>query len=300
MTLKALHCPSCGSKDVRNEGDGMLKCRHCDTLFMHDPSGLDPVQPSEQANPMVPTILAGGGLLVIVAVVAAVRGGSPPTPPVTPDLPPIEMPSVAAPRVTSAAAEAPEAPKAEVSALHQGETSIGGAFWIVHYENTGTVPIHKPNALVSLFDDAGNRVAEQRSWSKLEALAPGEETPVLVLISEPPDFARAEVTLPKPEPLTRAARQVPLQVSPLSTRADSGFAVKVTGTVTNPHEHGIRFTYLVLTGKNDAGEVIAYADGMPSSHSLDAGGESGFEMRCCTFGSETPSTFEVFAVGTKQ
>ncbi len=215
------------------------------------------------------------------------------------------VPSVApsSPTVTPTSVSAAPAvvARAELRNVAEGTTMIGGKFWLADYVNVGDAPIERPSVVVSLFDAAGTRVGEQRGFAEREWLAPGASTAILVLVSSPPVYARAEMAAVGPEAAGAIDPQVGLEVLGVTERADgSSVHRKLTGTVRNGAPHPLRFPQVVAIGRSASGAPVSIANGYAtSSREIPAGGESGFELSVGTFEIERPARWELFGVGSR-
>ena len=245
------------------------------------PSGSDYTPPTTPTAPAAP------------ASPATMPAVTPPTPtPVVPPPPTSTLPAVPAPTTAPAAAGLPTA---QMGPRSTGTNSAGARFWIVDYENTGSVAISRPAIIVSLFDEAGARVAEQTGYSRQHILAPGEKTTVLVLVTNAPSFAREEVQLRPPEGVRFQAPEVALEV--VEQRPEPGIAnrIQIVGTVRNPSAQDVRFASILVVGRNAGGIPVSYGTGIASIRDLVAGASSGFAVRMGTFETEAPTTYEVSA-----
>ncbi len=234
-------------------------------------------------------------------VAASDPGGMPVTAP-TPT--PAPAPLAPQPGVAPATAPLPSPGAANVVGLSaslgqvtQGTNSTGAIFWLADYVNDGGLPITRPAVIVSLFDESGARVGEQVGHARVSTLAPGARTTVLVLITSPPAYARADVQVRAPTSSRFATAVAEANVVEHRTEPSFGNRVQVVGTVQNDTTTPLRFVSVVVVGRNAAGAPVSFGYAFASTHDLAPGQSSGFQVRLGTFETETPATYDVSASG---
>lgn len=204
------------------------------------------------------------------------------------------------PRFSSLPGRAPAPPSvpptAELRGVRAGKTRIGGHFWLLRYVNTGTTPIVRPAARASFQDAQGRSIGEQVGYAQRSYLAPGEETPLLILASKPPRYARAEVTLVPPQAPRYESPLVTLKVRQSAVgRAALGPAV--IGTVTNPTSQAVRFAQVQVVGLDKKGELALLGNAYASPFDLAPGKESTFQVPIGTFSIGKVARYTVSAFG---
>jgi hypothetical protein len=261
-------------------------------------------KPVRNAGLLLPLLVGGVAVCVLVgagAFFVVARGRAAPSAG-------WEEPPAYAPAVTTAKATAARptpagndgqeiTPKASLARVREGRTSIGGLFWLATYTNSGTVPIADPSAVASLFDATGKRVAEQPGYAVKKLLAPGESTPMLILVANAPKFAKAVVNLRDPE-APRYARDVLTPAVKEFTVGKGRFGRSAVGTVRNDQQTALRFIQIVVVGRDAQGDIVSYADGYATAKQLAPGQESGFDISLGTFEIEKPAKWEAFAVAS--
>lgn len=309
--LVALTCPTCASTEIEPNRFGSYRCRHCRGLFLvraptpERPRSLVPVR----ADPWVRGGAVALGVLLLGVIVIAAAPRRPPrriyrppaftaTPPRLATTPP--RLATTSPRLTVTPSlpqdEAKEPPRAELRGVRQGRGTTGSHFWLARYVNTGTTPIARPAARVSLFDAQGHRVGEQKGYAHLHWLNPGEETPILVLVISPPGYARAEAAVVTPEPPRYDRPPLRLLVTESSVqRASLGPAM--VGTVRNQTGQVARFIHVQVVGLDAQGELALLSHAYATEHTLAAGRETGFQVPIGSFqvGAAVKYQLEAFA-----
>ncbi|MEZ4381671.1 MAG: hypothetical protein R3A79_09995 [Nannocystaceae bacterium] len=310
-------CPRCSSTEAEQANQGVFVCSHCHTRFIvdHGKARL----PDQNATPSAASTASSGRVVVMIAagavfavallgvVVATVlqssdggerradrRGDV--TPSATADrtgaATPVSVPAIS----TAPQAEPAAAPKASLVHTLAGQTSIGGHYWLATYRNDGEVTVRKPAAVVSLFDEDDKRVGEQRGYSQREELPPGESTTLLILVSKPPKYARAEINIDTPQ-VHRGAESIALTVRDHVVNPGSLAGKDVVGTIVNESETAVRFAKVIVVGRNDAGEPVAFTYAYATTKELAPGESSGFKATLNTWQIAPPTTLEVRAFG---
>jgi hypothetical protein len=191
--------------------------------------------------------------------------------------------------------------KAELKGTVKGEVAATGAhFWLTTYVNAGENPIDKPAVVVSLFDESGARTGEQAGWAERDVLEPGESAPVLVMVGQPPRYARAEVVPREPTPPRYPSTQMPVVVTEHTVQPQAfGNRRSVVGTVKNERDGALKFVKIVAVGRDATGKIVSYATSFATKKVLGPGEESGFKVDMGTFELAEPVRYELSAMGRR-
>ncbi len=290
MKTTPITCPNCGASDITARGSGDFRCNHCESYFLATsaPSTSIASGPSRPQRPIAIVLSVFFGMMMAGMVAAFMLRRS--TPP--PSAPPPPAPPPPAFTTNSAAP-----PSAEIVHAIDGTTRIGGRFWLVDYRNSGDVEITSPSVAVSLFDEAGQRVGEQKGYAAIKRLQPGQTTTILVLVSHPPPYHRDALSLVQPAS-GFALPEVTLEVTEFRENPSFGSMRDLIGTVKNPHLRQVRFVNIIVVGRDASDQPVAFASGTATRKEIDAGGSSGFSISVGTFEVEPPKRWEVTAVGS--
>jgi len=318
IKMVEIACPRCSSSEADKVGSDVFVCSHCQTRFIVDhgraklpDAHMTPAAAKSGRGPAV--ALALGGVVLIAALVLVMTVSSSErrpslesdqvtSAPSTPSAPAPSAPSPTSPRSTKpkispAVVAAPPPPSATLEATVPGKTSIGGHFWLATYHNTGTAPIGRPAIVVSLFDGSGARVGEERGYARRDYLRPGESTTVFALARKPPKYERAEVAIVEPQAPSYTAEPIDLQVRDHVVNNRGRGRSDVIGTVENQSDTAVDFVQLLVVGRNDAGDPVAFGKAFATDKDLAPGESSGFKVRLGTWVIEDPKTVEVVAFG---
>ncbi len=310
-------CPRCSSSEAEKVAPDVFVCSHCHTRYIVDHGH------ARLAESRVHTVVApakGRIALLVAGIVGLVFAGgiagyllmsprSPPTRTGPVGVEPLQIPVSSGqasnprapssrPPVPSTRLEmpAPTPPTAELGATSKGKTSIGGHFWLVTYKNSGEVAIARPSVAIGLFNEDGARVGEERGYATRDYLRPGESTTILVLSSKPPAYTRTEFSI-DPSVSRYASEPLDLEVREHVVNPQSGSRSEIVGTVHNQTDVSAQFIHVLVIGRNDAGDPVAYSSTFATTKNLAPGEQSGFKVRLGTWVIEPPKTLEVSAFG---
>lgn len=295
---KAFVCEACGGRQADKNRAGLLVCAYCGSTHLLPESSID-----EQAEPnRRPKWFLWGVPLVVLFAVIWYRVPSQKTTPqerISQSPSTIKTPVVNAQTTQKPAAEAlPATVTMGVLSSQTAKTTSGGQYWVFQIKNTSDHMVYRPRVVVSLFDAADARVAEQSGWTHRSVMAPGAEETVMVYMKElPQDSSRQEIlamgdTSTFLEPNQQSLKVSDYQVKPQRNRFE------LVGDVTNPHDHTLRFIKVVAVAKNAAGQPVGVANAYATQKELAPGASSGFKVSAGTFMTEAPSDWSVFAIGS--
>ncbi len=306
MNVHDPRCPSCGAPQkgvVRGTTHRCIFCKH--EFVVPEPATSDAARvpsaasarPKASAAIVVASLVGALCVTFGVGLVLSFRANAPePEAAVAPgasfvvgsgsgNLPPVDVAPAAA-------------PSAALGQIVEGNTSIGGRFFLVEYRNVGTLPIVQPSVVASGFDASGRRVVEQPGYAIRSTLAPGESTVILVLIAEPPaDLARTEIALRGPDSGGYAPAEISVEIRESAERPTYGTMHELVGTVRNPSDRTLAFVRVLAIGRDEQGRPVSFADGMPSATTLAPGAESGFDVDVGTFEVARPARWEIIGLG---
>lgn len=316
MSFLQITCPHCSSHRVERADASHYRCVHCHSIFLRNtPPPAPPASPHGQPAAPVPTfaavpprqpgdssgkarsvvLVAGLGIVafavVSCVVFALVLGGQ--TPAREPQSPTGAEPIAALGNAASTETAPP--PEARIASLRKGVVQ-GKPFFIATYENTGKTPIGNASVRVSSFDASGRRIDEATGYAVHKNLPPGESTPVLILGNTTAGVAKTEASVVPAEPSSAYdASQLAMTVTDFTERSDT-YRTDVVGTVQNPTKTPVQFVRVVVTGLDEQGQAVSYADTFATFDKLQPGGASGFTVSVGAFQITKPTRYRVFAL----
>ncbi len=305
--FKVIKCQSCGSSVVDIEGDSIIECSHCGSKIY--------VNKAKGSRLVALNSLLLIGLIVFVAVASfwyskdnssvAIKQV------VNQQQNLISKPISAIPKLDTEKLKIHKAhlkkeqqtsekqPEVSVTSSVQGQTSIGGWFWIFTISNDSDVAVARPGVTMSLFDSEGNRIDELRVWARREHLPAGQHTEVLLFLAKPPE----EEFTSKIVGMAKTVTKYDIQQEEIKVKAfivkGTGKKVEIVGDVYNPNNYQVDFIEIVAIAKNSKGTAVGTAKSYASITNLPAQGTSGFKISAGTFVAQEPETWELWAVGRK-
>ncbi len=179
------------------------------------------------------------------------------------------------------------------------ETPVGGLWGLGEVVNTTESPLTNVQLHVALFDPSGELLIEADTFTAVDLIPPGAQSPFGILFTDPPqDWARSEVTIIRgQEAGALGASYLPMTVTDLEERP-SGSQFQVKGVTQNDsQDQAARRANVVVTTYDAQGTVTGFRE-----QSLDLDGELApgdsvpFEM-VFTFYGDSPADFNVIAQG---
>ena len=291
--LKALNCPNCSSPDIKRKPGGMATCGHCGSNFiLYSKDQIEFQAPNTKRNFLaVMLILSVLGILSVFWIFSQNSTKNSPTRPK-----PYLTQEVTFKKIPNSQPSISKEVDLEILNVTQGQTIVGGLFWIFEVKNTGESDSGKIKAVVSLFDKQGQRLKEQNGWSHSSKTKANEVTEILVLINKPPEsYDKAEFNTFAKLPTRYEGQQVKFNVSDYKIEPlRNGF--EIVGDVTNPYGFTLDFVKLIAVGYDKNNIPIGLANQYASNKTLKSGGSSGFKISAGTFFKQRPDSWKVYAI----
>ena len=312
-TSQAMRCESCGASQFkRSQQHGLLVCQYCGT--QQAPHSAGHQQPTTgPGKPMMSRVLILSTAVVLLIGVVRYQSSRPEGQPLSigepalttePKKPATESPqpiAVIKPNPEDKPAVQGQSVNDHVAVVHQvaGETTQGGRYWVFTLENTSEVTVYKPHVMVSLFDEAGQRVAEQGGWSYRHQLDPAQQTEVLVFMSEPPAGNTTEQIITLASLDSRfVTHQYDLTIKDFKvTRKHSQY--ELVGDVLNQQALTVKYPRVVVVALDEAGRTIGLGQTYTTLKELPSGQTSEFNVRLGTFLTAEPASWQVYALAQK-
>jgi len=316
QSRQSMRCTSCGASEFkRSQQPGLLVCAYCGAQQLHNHQQQHNNTPSGQG--LMKRILVVTFSVVLLMVVVWFNTSRHMDRPVKVDQPLVSVNEVSRPltvlpaeaeqdHVIEATGSTEEATRGQsvndaLEVVHQvaGTTTNGGRYWIFELRNTAGTEVFKPHVMVSLFDAEGKRVAEQGGWSYQHRLNPGEQTHVMVFMSEPPVAGVTEqITTLASGDGRFVTEQLALKIADFKVSKKYS-QYQIIGDVTNQHQVMVKYPRVVVVALNEAGQVIGQGQSFSTLKALQAGEGSGFKVGVGTFLTAEPASWRVYALAQK-
>jgi LysM repeat protein len=187
----------------------------------------------------------------------------------------------------------------EVRGLAFYETPVGSLWCLGEMVNTTASSITNVHVRATLFDAAGQRVAEEDAFVAADLTPPGERSPFGILFTDPPaGWATPQITIVRADAAGElAASYVPLSVIEAEGRP-SGPQFEVSGTVQNDSPDRPAYRVSVIATTYDAeGLVTGFRqETIEIEGPLAPGAAAPFTMLFDVHG-DNPADFDVIALG---
>lgn len=286
MPTEVLACPSCrapgpGGPDARGE----YWCHYCGTRFQRTSTPAPAPAPAPIVNVSTPTnksntasvLIAAGLVGLIVAGTAAfllfapgevhISQASSPSPEAAPP-PTLHTPpsSISTPVPIEAEAE-PEPPATATFEFHRTQAGYLTSFYALGFvTNSSPFVIDKPKVIAVLLDAQGNEVGTDFGFSERDVLAPGERSPIKILVSEPPEHASVRYEVVASKATYIPAQCAGLRIEPATPRREplGNDRWKLEGKVYNEGQQRCEYVSIEMQALDTQGQLVGldstYAD----------------------------------------
>lgn len=287
-----LQCRQCSSTALDPVSETAYRCRYCGSMTVTDgtqKSGM--TAQGQQARRIVPSRAIAIGLAtltaagVIAGVIAFRSVRQTATIGASRDDTSRTSTGVARPlhETGGDAIEKETPPRAEYRGVSVIPDVIGNVYFAGLYHNSGTVPIRTPSVTVVLFGADGRKLATGKGYAIREALLPGEETPVVVLVSKAPRYARYEVshTPEPPYPSTNKDRPA-MTIRRVALARNNYGGWEITGEIVNASRKSVKFVNVVAVVLDAGKKIVGTGTDYIREDTLAPGDYSPFRISAST------------------
>ncbi len=269
---KSITCPNCGSPASETDSDGLHHCLHCASVYtmkeLRHPPSFHRKAPSQLAGRpaqsrfvyrLAAAALAFALLLIGIAILFQ-RHPSPAEAEIAASLAAqiddrdTVLPQTQALHVDDTPGRA-KTVSAELSTLVPLHDSIRGVYFCGLIKNTGEAALQYSKVAVKLFNENGVVLREGFGYATRDYLLPGEESIVIVLISNAPDYYRftAATELREVSSLSKIER-ANIELSETKMNFSAYSRLDISGVVTNHDKRVCRLIKIVALVYKD-GEI---------------------------------------------
>jgi hypothetical protein len=170
---------------------------------------------------------------------------------------------------------------AEVRDVFPIHTSIGSVYFIGEIVNTGTLPIAKPETIISLLDASGKRLAFQTGYTIHDVIQPGQTVPVAVLFTDPPSIWQGFEVFLQAKPATgrEFMGYTDFRVeSDALTKEEQGYYV-ISGEMKNTGIAKAEFIQAVVALYGQDKKLVGMGSSYVEEGKLDPSASSSFSVR---------------------
>ena len=179
------------------------------------------------------------------------------------------------------------------------ETPVGSLWCLGEIVNTTEFALANVQIHVTLFDAAGEPLAEADADADADLIPPGERSPFGILFTDPPsDWVNPQVTIVRgQEAAALADSYVPIAVTEVEGQpSESQF--RASGTVRNTSEEQVAGEVsVIVTTYNAEGAVTGFRHGTAEGGEALAPGATAPFSLLVTYHGDAPKDFSIIAVG---
>ena len=301
-----MQCRQCSSLDLKKITDTEYRCNYCGATYFRDAvpqGGGKPVSASVKPDRRRVLIVSMIGMAVAIMAGAAaflmMKGGPRPVPVGTSTATDRRVkPDSLSEFGREAIREEPK-PRGTFTRVAEIPDSIGNVYFMGVYRNTGESVMQKPMITVILYSAEGRKAASGRGYAIRESLPPGEETPVIILVSNPPKYARFEVRN-DPEPPYAFAKQERLKMAFRNVIMQRGrySGYEIAGEIANNGRKAGRWVNIIALLLDRDNRIIGGGTGYLAENTLKAGDYGPFRIDITTVRGEPRSFILDYSCGT--
>jgi LysM repeat protein len=187
----------------------------------------------------------------------------------------------------------------DVQGIAFHDTPVGSLWCMGDIVNTTAFTLTNVQIHVTLFDAAGEQLAEADAFAAADLILPGERSPFGILFTTPPPgWASPQVTILRGEAAgALAASYVPVAVTDVDGQP-SGSQFQVSGVVQNTSaEQAAGSVSVIVTTYDAEGLVTGFRQGKAELEGALAPGATAPFTLLFTFHGDVPADFNVIALG---
>lgn len=262
--MRTLKCDSCASSDFEKISDHEYRCRYCGSIKILE-QGIEHAKSTRPVARMPEKQHITALVVIIVLMSLALwmvisRNDTPPRH-YTPIAKSFKDAKPSPPaKFGPGNISVPSHPKASFENVTAIPDRIGNYYFAGLYKNTGTSPIRTPMVAITLFSQEGKKVAQGRGYSIRKVLLPKEETPVLVLITRPPQWSRFEAMYLPELPYAHTLYERPaLKFRNCALKRGQYVGYEIHGEIVNNSDKPVKHVRVIAAILNKSNSVIGAA-----------------------------------------
>lgn len=258
MPAEIVRCPGCGAADTSvATPQGIHTCVYCGVRYQLQhgtPKTLAPVGAARASSqgPIIAAVVGGAVVIVGLAVVLLFIARADDAPRIAEadranavvsvpaiDPSPSPTPTIggdgggSTPTVSVTPPEEELAP-ATAEFTYESQRMGGDALWIYGFvTNTSPFPLGKSKVSAILLDEGGAEVGVASSFAEYEVVAPGERSPISILVQSPPKHAKISFEVHAERPFYLPTLAAGLELESPTPKRDNFLGWKIAGKVHN-------------------------------------------------------------------
>ncbi len=284
-----MQCKNCSGNEFKTTPSGNFKCSYCSTLYYEETKKAHFHLPLNLKKIAIPVF----GILIIAVIAVIISQSS-------------NQPAADEDKINNYTfineQKLPD-PQGEILSVDPIPDVIGNVYFLVMCRNSGKTAIMKPEVTIRLLSDKNEKLASGKGYAFIDNLNPGEITPVYILVTNCPKYAKYETDftpelpfiIPEGGVYSRKFSGEFIDVTMKQT--DSYNNQKIRGKIKNISEYDAKYVQVaaILYDKND--KVAGYGSTYITEKILKPGSFDFFEIYLTTV-TEKPEYYKLFFDGS--
>lgn len=285
-----MQCRNCSGNEFKQTKSGNYKCSYCSTLYYTESKkSIFPQLPHLKKN-----IIPSAAVLIVLTLIFIVLSINKKTEKT--DI------SNSGNGSTFSNGEKLSPPSGEIVSVDAIPDSIGNVYFLAMCRNTGKVALNRPEIIIRLLSENGEKLASGKGYAFIDRLNPGSITPVYILVTNCPAYKKYETdfkpelpfVIPEGGIFKKTFSGEFIEVSLKQT--DSYNNHKLRGKIKNTSEYDAKYVQVaaILYDKND--KAVGYGSAYISEKILKPGAFDFFEIYLTTVTS-VPEYYKLYFDG---
>ena len=246
-----MQCKNCSGNEFKPTKSGNFKCSYCSTLYYEE--SKKSIFSDYKKSPKI--IVASAAILILITgiiIIFSVKNR-------------VDETDSSANNYTFTNDQKLPDPSGEVLSVDAIPDSIGNIYFLTMCRNNGKVALNRPEVTIRLLSEKNEKVASGKGYAFMNRLNPGEVTPVYILVTNCPKYAKYETdftpelpyTIPQGGVFTKNFSGEFIDVS--LTQSDSYNNHKIIGKIKNVSKFEAKYVQVaaILYDKNN--KAVGYS-----------------------------------------
>lgn len=289
-----MKCRQCGSNDIKKISENMMQCNHCgSTIYIQNGNPISGIfsQKSMRISFIFISLMIMIGLLgYLISNISISKSDHSSNN--------IQINKDIKSNTSKNSIEKLPEPKGEFLNVSPVKDSIGNIYFLGIYENTGKIPIRKPEVTVTLHDAKGNKIAAGRGFGMHNFLMPQEKTPIKILIQDAPNYHSFRINQKAEPPFIKQEKQGVVEISEVKLKQDD-YYYQFHARVTNKDSVPLEYVQIGIVFYDDDKKIIGIDTMYTEEKKLESGDFTILNGRIYSL-KKPPTSYELFYTSLRQ
>jgi hypothetical protein len=284
-----MQCRNCSGNEFKTTKSGNFKCSYCGTLYYEETkknySGFF------KSRRLI--LISSTAVMILIVMIFMI----------TSDKTPETDSKIPLNNYTYTNQEKLPEPRGEVLSVDPIPDIIGNVYFLVMCRNSGEVAIRKPEVTIRLLSDKNEKIASGKGYAFIDNLNPGEITPVYILVTNCPSYAKYETDftpdlpfiIPEGGIFSKKFSAEFIDVTMKQTDAYNNH--KIRGRIKNISGYDAKYVQIAAILYNKDNKAVGYGSTYISEKILKPEGFDFFEIYLTTV-IEKPEYYKLFFDGS--